>query len=375
MRILVAGGGTGGHVYPALAVIEALRHSGRALRVGYAGTRTGMERRIVGHVRSVPYFAVPARGMRRGRPFSVLLAAIVLALGLARMLLVFVRFRPRVVLGMGGYASAAAVILGIVVGKVLPVRTVIHEQNARPGMTNRVLGRFVDAVLVSFPETRSHFRDARRVVVTGNPVRAALLTAERSRDAYRRFGLDETKRTVLVFGGSRGSQMLISAAVRAASAWRDEGGLQVLLITGGRVNADRLQRGLARVGIDNVAAVDYVERMEDAFAVADLVVSRAGATTVAEIAVCGKPAVLVPWRGAAEDHQMANATLLRAARACEIADETQLHSGGLVPLVEQVIGDELRLRSMSARARSLGVRNAAFRVLGEVAALAGEATS
>jgi len=375
MRILVAGGGTGGHVYPAIAVIEALRRSGSDVCVGYVGTRTGIERRVVGQLRGVPYFPVCARGMERGRPVSVLLAAAALALGLLQVLWVFVRFRPRVVLGMGGYASAASVLLGVIAGWVFPVRTVIHEQNAVPGLTNRLLGRLVDTVLVSFQETVDRFARARRVVVTGNPVRAALLKARRRPETYHAFGLDETKRTVLVFGGSRGSLALVSATVRAATTWRNEQHLQLLLITGERVDAARLRRALARAGVHNVAVTDYVERMEDAFAVADLVVSRAGATTVAELAICGKPAVLVPWRGAAEDHQMANAELLRDAEACEVAEESSLQRGGLASMVEQVVGDERRLSVMAQRARALGVRNAAFRVLGELTMLAGEAAS
>ncbi|UCF09989.1 MAG: undecaprenyldiphospho-muramoylpentapeptide beta-N-acetylglucosaminyltransferase [Candidatus Bipolaricaulota bacterium] len=370
-RVLVAGGGTGGHVYPAIAVIEQMRRSARDVAIGYVGTRAGIERRVVGALSDVRFFSVAARGIERGRRFATLRAGLVLILGLVQSLFVFLRFRPTLILGMGGYASAAPVLLGAVLGKFLPIRTVIHEQNAVPGLANRFLSRWVDTVLVSFTDTVPRFSRARRVVVTGNPVRPELFMAGRTAEAYRRLGLDPRKRTVLVFGGSGGSQALISGAVRAAAAWRHEPRLQVLLVTGARVHAERLQSALRRAGIENVVATTYIDRMEDAFAIADLVVCRAGATTVAEIATCGKPAVLVPWRDAAEDHQMENARLLHEAHACVIAEDEALLRGELRVVVEEALGDEGRLAAMAQRARSVGVRNASLRVLTELAALVG----
>jgi len=368
MRLLVAGGGTAGHVHPAVAVIEELRRRYGDAQIGYVGSRTGIERQIVARLDGVRYYPILARGTGNGSLLARLAAAVVLLAGMVQALVVFARFRPRVVFGTGGYASAAPVLLGALLGRFLPLRTVIHEQNVVPGLANRLLGRVVDTVLVSFRETTAHFAASRRVVITGNPVRAQLGSARRDRSTYRSLGLDPDKRTVLVFGGSKGSHALVAAAVRAA---KEGGGLQVLLLTGERVDARRLEDALRRAGVENLVAWTYLERMDRAFAVADLVVCRAGATTLAELATCGKPAVLIPWRGAAGDHQMENALLMHHARACELAEEPAIRSGDLGVLVRQIVGDEGRLQQMSRSALTLGMRDAALLVLGELTTPAG----
>ena len=364
MRVLIAGGGTGGHFYPALALIERLRREDPTVRIAYAGTRRGIEARLLPSYPYVRFFPIHGRGLVRGGWLGNVSAFLQLLLGFLEALVIYVRFRPRIVIGMGSYSSFAPVFLGAVLGRLLPIRTLIHEQNAVPGLANRILSRFVDAVLVSFSRTRSDFPRARRVVVTGTPVRAEFFRAKKTEDAYRRFGLDPNRRTVLVFGGSLGSARLVDGILRAKEELGDR--MQVLLVLGASANEGAIREELEQAGIRNIAVCRYIERMWEAFAIADLIVSRAGATTIAEIAACGKPAVLIPWNGAAEGHQWLNARLLEEEEACTVADEDVIVDGGLARLIRRLLNDERALNRLARNARRSGRHDADALIMGEI---------
>ncbi len=373
MRILVAGGGTGGHFYPALAVMEALVRKEPEVSLGYVGTKRGIEARILPSYPWIRFYPIHARGLGRGNIVQNILALSLLLVAFLETAWIFIRFRPRLVIGMGGYASFTPVILGAILGRFIPIRTVIHEQNLVAGLTNRILSRFVDKVLVSYPQTRRDFPRARRVVVTGNPIRQEFLLAQRSEAAYRRFGLDPAKKTVLVFGGSRGSTALISSLLRAMEPLSRDDGLQVLLVTGDAEDENAIRKAFNDGGVKNVIVRRYIDRMGEAFALADLIVSRAGATTLAEITSCGKPALLVPWAGAADDHQRKNAHYLEQVQACAVAEEKDLMEKGLAPLIEEIVKDEERLIRMGRNAARVGRRYATSLILGELESLAREA--
>ncbi len=367
--VMIAGGGTGGHVYPAMAMIQGLRQSMPEARVAYIGTRRGLESRAIREFPWVRFFATHARGLDRGGRAASLRAAFWTLAGFAETLLIFARFRPRVVVGVGGYSSFPPVLLAAILGRVLPIRTAIHEQNAIPGLANRWLSRFVDVVLVSYPMAASAFPRAHKVVVTGNPIRQEFLRERRCEAAYREFGLDPRRRTVLVFGGSNGSPELVDQilAAKADLARRDD--LQVLLVTGGARSEDEVRRELREAGAANVQVRKYIDRMATAFAIADLIVARAGATTLAEITTCGKPAVLVPWRGAADDHQWQNARVLERAEACRLADAQTAGKGELVNQILRLARDDAALTRLAGNARRLGQRQANSLILGEIQTL------
>ncbi len=369
MRILIAGGGTGGHVYPAMALIQGLRQRLPEARVAYVGTRRGLEARAVRAFPWVRFFAIHARGLDREGRIPVVRAGGWLAVSLIETLILLFRLRPRVVVGVGGYSSFAPVFAAALLGRIAPIRTAVHEQNAVPGLANRWLSRFVDVVLVSYPMAANAFPHARRVVVTGNPVREEFLRERRCDAAYREFGLDPRRRTVLVFGGSSGSPELVDHILGAKEALGRRRDLQFLLVTGGSRSEDDVRSELAAAGVENVQVRRYVDRMATAFAIADLIVARAGATTLAEITTCGKPAVLVPWRGAAEDHQWENARVLERAEACRLADAQALGTGGLVGEILRLAEDDAALVRLGGNARRLGQRQANARILGEIQAL------
>ncbi len=373
MRVMVAGGGTGGHFYPGLAVLEGLRDRNPNATVAYVGTRTGIEARVLPSYPWIRFFPIHVRGFARRGAARDLWTILRLAVGLLETLLVFARFRPQIVIGVGGYSSFPPVFLGAVLGRFLRIRTVIHEQNVVAGRANRRLSRFVDLVLVSFSQTERSFPHARRLVVTGNPIREEFLHIKRSDGLYRRFGLDPRRRTILVFGGSKGSTEISGQILDAKDVIGASDGLQILLVTGNDRATESIRRELNASGVDNVVVESYVDRMGAAFAIADLVVCRAGATSLAEITACGKASVLIPWREAADDHQWENARLLRAEEACALVDGEGIVEHNLVRLIVDLIHDGLALERLAENAGRLGKRAAKALILGEIQSMMGGA--
>jgi UDP-N-acetylglucosamine--N-acetylmuramyl-(pentapeptide) pyrophosphoryl-undecaprenol N-acetylglucosamine transferase len=366
MRVMVAGGGTGGHFYPGLAMLEGLRECNPDMRAAYVGTRSGIEARVLPSHPWIRFYPIHVRGFTRHGIAGCLWTILRLAVGLLETLLIFVRFRPQIVIGVGGYCSFPPVFLGAIIGRLLRIRTVIHEQNVVAGLANRRLSRFVDLVFVSFPQTERSFPRARRLVVTGNPIREEFLHVKRSEGLYRRFGLDPRRRTILVFGGSKGSTQIMEQILHAKDVVGANDGLQLLLVTGNDGAADSIRRELDASAVDNIVVESYVDQMGAAFAIADLVVCRAGATSLAEITACGKASILIPWREAADDHQWENARLLKAEEACALADDEVIVERNLVRLIVNLIRDELALERLAGNAARLGKRGAKALILGEI---------
>lgn len=366
MRVMVAGGGTGGHFYPGLSMLEGLRKRNPDVRVAYVGTRSGIEARVLPSHPWIRFYPIHVRGFTRRGLVRHLWTILRLAVGLLETLLIFVRFRPQIVIGVGGYSSFPPVLLGAIIGRLLRIRTVIHEQNVVAGLANRCLSRFVDLVLVSFPQTERSFPRARRLVVTGNPIREEFLHVKRSDGLYRRFGLNPRRRTILVFGGSKGSTQITDQILHAKDVIGANDGLQILLVTGSDRATDSIQRELNASAVDNVMVESYVDQMGAAFAIADLVVCRAGATSLAEITACGKASILIPWREATDDHQWENARLLKKEEACELADDEVIVERNLVRLIVNLIRDELALERLAGNAGRLGKRGARALILGEI---------
>ncbi|MBC7170538.1 UDP-N-acetylglucosamine--N-acetylmuramyl-(pentapeptide) pyrophosphoryl-undecaprenol N-acetylglucosamine transferase [Candidatus Bipolaricaulota bacterium] len=354
MRVLVAAGGTGGHVYPALAVLDELRTRGSLSGAGWVGNPAGVEAAVARQRPWIEFFALRSRGIDRHRPWTWPTALAQALGGLLRAVTIVRRFRPDVVFGTGGHAAFSP----LVAARVLGVPTAIHEQNARMGLANRILSRFVDLVLLSFPTTRGVPRRA-RVRVTGNPVRREV-TALSSQLG------DE----LLVVGGSLGSRRLVDAIVRAAPDLARARGLRVRLVVGRAAPAAEVATALARAGVA-AEVVRYVEPFSDALARARLVVARAGATTVAEVAAAGRPAVFVPWDGAAGRHQHDNARAIAEGGGCLIATEGPALCD-LGRLVRELWADEERLRRMAAAARAVARPDAAHRTAEAIIALVEE---
>jgi len=366
MRVLVAGGGTGGHFYPALAMCAGLRKKYPDAQFAYAGTKTGVEARVLLSYDWIRFHPILASGLARMNCMKNVLATFRLILGFLQTIGIFLRFRPQLVIGVGGYSSFAPVFLGALLGRVLPIRTAIHEQNVIGGLANRWLSRFVDLVMLSFAQSERSFPHARKIVVTGNPIREEFLQVKRSPALYRHFGLDPDRRTILVFGGSKGSTEITEQVLFGKAAIAQNDDLQILLITGDDDIEAGIRAELDATGVTNIVVKGYVHQMGAAFAIADLVVCRAGATSLAEITSCGKASLLVPWREAADDHQRKNAELMEDECACTVADDDVIVSHGLVAAILGQMSDELGLERLAGNARRMGQRGAEDVILSEI---------
>jgi UDP-N-acetylglucosamine--N-acetylmuramyl-(pentapeptide) pyrophosphoryl-undecaprenol N-acetylglucosamine transferase len=357
MKVLVAGGGTAGHVFPALALARRLADEHGA-EVRFAGTAGGVEADLV-PAAGFSFLEVEARPLSRGLSFGLIRFPFVLLRSVRRCRRVV--SDVDVVVGMGGYASAPAVLAASRARR--PV--VVHEQNAVPGLANRLLARRAAAVAVSFPDAARRVHRG-RVVVTGNPVRESIaaVPSERERltkEAHRELDLEPDRRTVVVFGGSQGALHIDRAAVGACRILNGRGDLQILLLTG-RAHHQTISEALPKRGPLLVRSLPFLDRMELAYGVADLVVSRAGATTVAEITACGLPSLLIPYPYATARHQEANARAVQRAGAASVLLDDQLSPEDLAERILSLIDHQERLQAMSARARAFGRPEAAERL-------------
>jgi undecaprenyldiphospho-muramoylpentapeptide beta-N-acetylglucosaminyltransferase len=361
---LIVGGGTGGHVVPAIAIGQALVARGHSAdTIHFVGSARGMERRLVPGA-GFTVTLLPGRGIARRLTAANLGAAAGLVLAALKAVVLVARLRPAVVIAVGGYASAAGAFAAV----VWRVPLVVAEQNAVPGLANRLAGRFAAAAAVSFPAT-----PLPRAVVTGNPVRPEILGVDRSpagRGAARRaLGLPAEAFVVAVAGGSLGARRLNEATVGLAAKWAGRSGLAIRHVVGER-DFDTLSRLAppSRAGGLIYQQVRFEDRMDLLLAAADIAVQRAGASTVAELTVVGVPAILIPLPNAPGDHQGANARRLAETGAAVLVPDEALDADRLAAELDLLISDEPRRRAMSEAARALGRPGAA----GAVAALAEE---
>jgi UDP-N-acetylglucosamine--N-acetylmuramyl-(pentapeptide) pyrophosphoryl-undecaprenol N-acetylglucosamine transferase len=342
---LIAAGGTGGHLFPGIAVADELVRRDAGARVVFAGTRRGLESRLVPRagyaLELLPILPLNGIGLAR-----MLLGLAVLPFGLLKSALVVLRRRPTAVLGIGGYAGGPVTLLAALFG----VRAVILEPNARPGFTNRVLRPFVDAAACAYEEARAAFGP--KGVLTGNPVRGgfAALEAKPLREPL----------TLLAFGGSQGSRALNHALVAALPLLPGPQRLRIVHQTGPATkdSVEAAYRAQGRAG----EVVAFIDDMERRMGEADLVLCRSGATTCAELAAAGKAAILVPFAGAADDHQTTNARALEAAGASRVLVERELSGESLARAVNELVAAPGTLAAMGEAARRLGRPDAAARV-------------
>jgi UDP-N-acetylglucosamine--N-acetylmuramyl-(pentapeptide) pyrophosphoryl-undecaprenol N-acetylglucosamine transferase len=309
MRIVITGGGTGGHVYPGLAVAEAVRRLAPDADFLFIGGR-GLEQRIVPQsgLRFAPVLSRPwpRRPTLRWVPAVVLLGA-----GTAQALALMLRFRPHVVVATGGYASVPA---GIAAG-LLRIPLLVQEQNAIPGATNRLLARWARAISIPHSSVARFFSG--QTTVTGVPVRERTLHGDRSR-GLRRFGLKDGMLTVLVLGGSLGAQALNKAVVEMAGLLPEDMGVQLLHQTGTEHQAWVLEQIGRSRPVRTYVVMPYIEDIGDAYACADVVICRAGAGTLAEVTANGLPVITVPYPFAVAGEQEANARMLQGAGAAVV---------------------------------------------------------
>ncbi len=342
MKVVLAGGGTGGHVYPALAMGDALRARGH--EVVYAGAAERLEGRVAPE-RGYDFHPVTAPQFPRSGTAAKVRFAAALAGSILRSRRLLKQLKPDLVLGVGGYIMAPTVLAAWTLG----VRRAIHEANVSPGLANRLCARVADLVLLTYDATRGRLPTPAPVHTVGCPVNPKVLQGDRAA-ARARYGLDTEAPVVLVVGGSLGAQALNDLCLAAART--QDRPWQLLWITGPRYH----EQALAELGEvpEGVVVVDYEDRMADAYAAADLVVARAGSSTLAELTALGKPAVLLPSPNVTDNHQEANARGLEEAGAARVLLERGLDPSDALAQVTALVADAGALSAMAAASKAQG---------------------
>lgn len=349
--ILMMAGGTGGHVYPALAVATELLE--RGYNVEWVGTKRGLESRVV-PAAGILMHHLSVRGVRGKGLIDKFLAVLSLALASLQALWLVMRGAPSCVVGMGGYVAGPAGIAAWLLRKPL----LIHEQNAIAGTTNRMLAPFASAIAVGFPQAfEGHHLKNITPIVLGNPVRKELLL---SRDQYRYDYAGQSLLKLLVVGGSLGAQAINEAVVQFVVEG-DLEGVEVLHQTGAsHIDEVRASYGTNLPG--SVSVVPFIDDMQEAYSWADVVLCRAGALTVAELAVMGRPSILVPLPNAIDDHQSANAAALTEVGAAVLLPQSDLCASALADILRGWIAQPETLRAMAQASFSSAIPDAAQRV-------------
>ena len=373
MKYLLTGGGTGGHVYPALAIANEIRQTRTDAEFLYVGHRDRLDAWVVPD-QGYPIRFVRARSFPRTRSLVPLLRfAIALAVGVVQGALILLRYRPQIIISTGGFVSAPVLFAHGVLAKVglSRARVFIYEPNAYPGLLNQVTGRLAQRIGVAFEQAGRWF-DAEKVAVVGYPVRRSFLNLDRT-VAREKLGIDQGRKVVLAFGGSGGAKAINEAVLEALPLWR-EAGLVVIHVTGRYKGPDYdavadTEAALAEMGIEGdwYRRLDYADEIADLIAVADLVICRSGAGTLTEMAVSGTPTLIVPLPTSAEDHQALNAREMERIGAAQVLyqeafwDNACIHSGlDGEKLAHQVLSlcvDAERLQAMSAVAKTMPKTN------------------
>jgi len=353
---VIAGGGTAGHVLPGIAIARALVARGHSRSdIQFVGSARGIEHRLVPEA-GFDVALLPGRGIQRRLTAANLAAAWGLLRAFAKAFALVWRTRPRVVVALGGYASVPC---GLAAA-MLRVPIVVMEQNAVPGLANRLVARFALASAVSFPGTALP-----RAEVTGNPVRDEVLRVDRDRDrvaARSELGVSPDRDFVVAFGGSLGARRINTAVLDVVDAWAGRGDVAIRHVIGDR-DWELFEPRFPPAGRALVyEPVRYEDRMHLALAAADVAVTRAGATTVAELAALGVPAIVVPLPGAPGDHQTANGRVLADAGAAVLVPDAELDGPRLAAELGRLLAEPATIDRMSAAARSVGRRDAAQRV-------------
>ncbi|RKG53154.1 undecaprenyldiphospho-muramoylpentapeptide beta-N-acetylglucosaminyltransferase [Corallococcus sp. AB011P] len=354
MKVLIAGGGTGGHLFPGIALAEEVVTRHPANEVVFVGTEKGLEARVVPK-EGYPLELVKVQGLKGKGLIGLLKGLIALPLAFLASFRILSRHKPDVVVGVGGYASGPVVLAAWLMG----IPTAIQEQNALPGLTNKVLGRIVKVVFTSFEEARNHFPEA-KVQMIGNPIRKKLM------DNYLRSSSAHEKFSVLIFGGSLGARGLNNRVLEALDSLGDVKGQLDIVHQTGKLDLESVKKGYADKGFADVAqVVEFIDDMSSAYAKADLVICRAGATSLAELTVCKKASILVPFPHATDNHQEVNARALVDVGAAIMFRESELTGAKLAETLRGLMTDPAKLKQMAKKAGILG-RPAAAKELADV---------
>lgn len=361
MKYLISGGGTGGHIYPALAIANEIKKRDKDAEILYIGTKNGLEAELVPKA-GFNFETVRVMGLSRKIDKEFFIALKELFIGLKESRKIIKQFNPDIVIGTGGYVSGPIVLLGSLMGK----KTLIHEQNAYPGITNKILGRFVDIIAVTFEEALSYFKKKDKIIVTGNPIRSEMLNIDKN-EAYEKLNLDSNKKVILSFGGS-GGQLKLNDAILDLFINENLDDVQWLHITGKRLYDDfnKKLEGYENKISENIKILPYLYEMPEAMNVADIIIASSGAITLAEISAIGAASILVPKSYTAENHQEYNARAFEKSKASVVILEKELNKDNLKSNIDNILYNDKVLKEMKENSKKMGNTKATSLIVDKV---------
>lgn len=355
MRVLITGGGTGGHINPALAIAQKVRSADSSNKVLYVGTKNGLESDLVPK-EGFKFKGVTARYLRRKISFENVKTLFASLKGVIEAGKIIKEFKPDIVIGTGGYVCGPVVLAA----SLKNVPTMLHEQNVFPGITNKMLSKFVDVIGISFKEAEKYFPDSvkDKLILVGNPVRKEILTTDR-RKSRTKYSLKPDDIFIYSFGGSGGQISLNEAIIDVIKKINGNNNVKILHVTGKRLYNDFIEQ-IKKVNINickNIDIRDYMYEAPTALAASDIVIGSAGAITIAEITALGVPSILIPKTYTAENHQEFNARALEKEGAAKVILEKDLNGQELIKAIDDIINDKNTLKTMSLNSKKLGSVN------------------
>ena len=364
IKVLIAAGGSGGHIFPAVALARSLKGKRNGLTIKFVGSNKGLDRRMF-EKEGFDFSLLSANKLPHKVSLGLIKFFLKLKLDFLRAVFIILSYRPSIVVGFGGYVSFPVA----VTAHLFRIPVLMHEQNVRPGRANRMLFGLADRIAVSFEETKSTLptREAQKCTLTGNPIRAEVLKDDRAA-AIRKFGLDGNKLTILIIGGSQGAHSLNEILLRAFGLFDVEArrSLQIIHLTGIK-DYEWAVKEYPPLGIEH-RVYSFIDRIEGAYSASDLVVTRSGASAIFELAYFGKPMILVPYRYALS-HQADNASVFAEKGAAVIVSEDGLAPEKFHELLSGLLNDRARLKELASNARRMSMPQASERLAEEVLGL------
>ncbi|TCO04953.1 undecaprenyldiphospho-muramoylpentapeptide beta-N-acetylglucosaminyltransferase [Natronoflexus pectinivorans] len=356
-HIIISGGGTGGHIFPAISIADAIKKQMPDCKILFVGAKGRMEMERV-PAAGYEIVGLPVAGFQRRLTWKNITFFYKLAASMYQARKIVRQFKPQVVVGVGGYASGPVLRAASSAG----IPTLIQEQNSFPGVTNRILAKKASAICVAYPGMERFF-SADKIIFTGNPIRKQLLESVDTDAAYDHFGLKKGVKTILVVGGSLGAGSINKGVMKRIEELREQP-LQLIWQTG-KFYFEEIDAQMSGKNLPNVKAMAFVQRMDYAYSIADLVISRAGAGTISELALLGKPSLLVPSPNVSEDHQTKNAMALVEKDGAFLVKDSETESN-LLPTAIELLNNPSKLAELSGNIKLFAKPDAGEVIAGEV---------
>lgn len=360
MKYIISGGGTGGHIYPAVAILEEIQNRDKDAQILYVGKKGAMEEGIAKDL-GIDFCPIKVESMPRERTLKFITGGVQVSLGLIQSINIVRSFQPDCLIGTGGFVTGPILLAGALLRK----NTLIHEQNSLPGVTNRILSKFVDRICVTYEASISYFSKPERAVVTGNPIRASFEDVEATDEKYESYGLSKELPIAFIFGGSNGSED-INKAVSQMIINAEELNFQIIHATGRDHYQSFMESIEGNKFQDKISINDYLYDIASAYAICDLVVTSSGAITLAEISSLGLASILIPKSYTAENHQEYNARLYQKEGASDMILEADLDWKILYDKINNILDNEDSIKIMAENAKKLANPNATDDIVDEV---------